>query len=62
MYCVETDVKEIALTNNIGSRIAVKGRYSTKNAGINMQYSNGITYIDAVKGEKYELIPERNIL
>ncbi len=55
-------VKEIALTNNIGSRIAVKGRYSTKNAGINMQYANGITYIDAVKGEKYELIPERNIL
>ena len=53
---------EIALTNNIGSVIAVKGRYSVKNTDAEVRYESGVTFIDAVKGNKYILIPERNTL
>ena len=55
-------VKEIALTNNVGTAIALKGRYVSKNADADVKYADGITYIDAEKGKKYELIPERNTL
>ena len=55
-------VKEIALTNNVGTAIALKGRYVSKNADAEVNYADGITYIDAEKGKKYELIPERNTL
>ncbi len=55
-------VNEIALTNNIGSRIALKGKFTVSNKTVNTKYVDGITYIDTVKGEKYMLIPERNTL
>ena len=55
-------VKEIALTNNTGTKIAVKGRYILKNADADISYRNDVTYIVAEKGKKYELIPERNTL
>ena len=58
----ENTVKEIALTNNNGAEIAVKGRYILKNADAVINYTDGITYIVAEKGKKYELIPERNTL
>lgn len=57
-----SSVNEVVLTNNVGTRIALKGRFVPKDKAINTEYINGITYIDAVKGGKYELIPERNTL
>ena len=54
-------VTELSLVSNVGSPIAIKGRYSVKNA-VAVRYEGGITYIDAVKGEKYILTPERNTL
>ena len=53
--------EEIVLVNNTGVTVAVKGKYTVADNTADYKYENGITYISAVKGQKYVLIPERNI-
>ena len=60
----ENSAYEISVMNNLGGIIAVKGSFSIADASDEkiIEYKNGITYINAEKGKKYVLIPERNML
>lgn len=64
IFWSDNKADEIAITNNNGSVVAVKGRYEVFCDGnlTNCEYINGITYINALKGVKYVLMPERNTL
>ncbi len=60
----ENSACEITVVSNNGGVVAVKGNFAVnaESSEISYKTDNGITYIDAEKGVKYVLIPERNTL